>query len=144
MKWIDTLVQLRKEKVDSIEKDLMNLQSMQTSAQATLSRYIQDFNEIVMPQASNGAMLQQLTMQRGFATAAIKEQKEQLRVIDEKLEAMQNVLLEANKELEQAKYIKADYVKKELYKAKQKEQKRLDELASQRFYLTHRQGHSDV
>ena len=144
MKWIDTLIKLRKESVDAFEKELMKVQSIYNAEEKKMQLLQEQLRGIKMPQASSGARLKQFSLQRNYANQAIKEQNILLENISEHLQSVRESLLEANKELEQAKFIKADYVKKELYKAKQKEQKMLDELASQKFYLNQQVAAIDV
>jgi flagellar export protein FliJ len=139
VKWIDTLIKLRKDSVEGIERELVKLQSNINIQNITLVRLNGEFRSVEIPQQANGAMLQQISMQRSFAMSAIKEQEMLLQKLEKKAQELTDRLLEANKELEQAKYIKADYVQKAMQKAKQKEQKIVDELASQRFFIK-RQG----
>lgn len=144
MKWIDTLIKLRKDSVDSIERELVKVQANLNAQETILKSLIGDFQSIVMPTQSTGAVLKQFSIQREYATQAIKAQEIYVQNLIVVVQDYQNRLLEANKELEQAKYIKADYVKKELFKAKQKEQKVIDELASQRFYENNKENKIDV
>jgi len=138
VKWIDTLIKLRKDSVEGIERELVKLQSTINIQTIALARLNSDFRSVEIPQQANGAMLQQISMQRSFAMSAIKEQELLLQKLQKKAQELTDRLLEANKELEQAKYIKADYVQKAMQQAKQKEQKVVDELASQRFFIKHR------
>lgn len=135
MKWIDTLIKLRKDSVDLRERELMKVQSNYNEQEKILHNLHNEFLAIKMPQISSGGMLRQFSLQRDYSMRAIKEQQILLQNLKQYLQSLRESLLQANKELEQAKYIKADFVKKELHKMKQKEQKILDELASQRFYI---------
>jgi len=134
MKWIDTLIKLRKDSVEARKRELIRVQSIYNEQIKKMQYLQEEFRSITIPKASNGAMLQQFSLQRSYSMRAIKEQHNLISNLEQQLQNLKEALLEANKELEQAKYIKADYVKKQLHRAKQIEQKRLDELASQRFY----------
>lgn len=139
MKWIDTLIQLRQQSVDNAQKMVAQLQGKLQLQETILTQRHSDFQSIQLPRQSSGAMLKQFSIQRDFALQSIKEQEGFVQKTKELLEKARQEYFTAHTELEQAKYIKADYVKKELYKAKQKEQKLIDELASQRFYINHKE-----
>lgn len=144
MKWIDTLIQLRQDSVDNTQKELAKLQGHLQQQKFLLQRLQNEYQAIELPRHSNGAILKQFTTQRDFATKAIKEQAAVVAKIEQEVERLQQQYLQTNQELEQAKYIKADHVKKELYKQKQKEQKLIDELASQRFYTITQEAKKNV
>jgi|GEM_PF-3543735 len=134
MKWIDTLIKLRKDSVEARKRELIQVQSIYNEQIKKMQYLQEEFRNIAIPKANNGAMLQQFSLQRSYSMRAIKEQQNLISNLEQQLRNLKEALLEANKELEQVEYIKADYVKKKLHRAKQIEQKRLDELASQRFY----------
>jgi len=134
MKWIDTLIKLRKDSVEAHKRELIKVQSVFNEQEKKMQYLQEEFRNIAISKASNGAMLQQFSLQRSYSMRAIKEQQNLISNLARQLQNSKEALLEANKELEQAKYMKADYLKKQLNRAKQIEQKRLDELASQRFY----------
>ncbi len=139
MKWIETLVKIRKESVDSLEREVALHNARLSRAQSVLSTLREDYRHIQIPQSSNGAMLGQVSLQRKFAQNAIKEQEQKLFALQQKLAHAKEALQEANKELEQAKFIEADHVKKELQQQKRREQRFLDEISSQRFYINQRE-----
>lgn len=144
MKWIETLLQLRKDSADSIEKELVQAQAVLNSEQSILWQLKKEFDSIVLPKQSTGMVMQQITLQRNYHAKSLQMQMEKVQRIGKKVKILQESLLEANKEYEQAKYIKADYVKKQMQAQKKQEQKRIDELASQRFYLEHHEGRYNV
>ncbi|MGM0532925.1 MAG: flagellar export protein FliJ [Campylobacterota bacterium] len=135
MQWLETLLKLRKDTLQSIEKELSLLQSEKNRQESNYNRLRQDALALQLPQKSSGAMISWISMQKRYATQALQAQQQKLAQVHKRIEQTKQRYLEANQEYEQAKYLKADYVKKRAYVQKQKDQKFLDELSSQRFYL---------
>ena len=138
MKWVSTLVKIRKDNLDKIERELIKLNYQISKESEKLYKLKEEMKNFSLPFCASGGYLQQYRLQKSYAREVYLNQQNIVDNLYHHQQMLQEKLKEANMEYEQANYINAQYLKEQIKKSKHKEQIFTDELSSQQFYLKNR------
>jgi len=125
----DSLVKLKKVKIDEVENEVSKLNQAIFQAQEELNKIKQEFSDFQYPKVGNFSLLQQFKILQTALLNQINQQQTNLNMLENQHNHLIEKLKEVNLEYEKFKYLQGDEIKKHLNKLKEQEAKDMDEIA---------------
>ena len=125
----DSLVKLKKLKVDEIQNNISKLNASLQQEEKILHSLENELSSMALPKEGNFALITQFKMIQQAKLKEIKQKQSQISFIKSQIENLNNQLKEANLEYEKMKYLQGEEIKKYLKKLKENEAKQMDEIA---------------
>ena len=125
----DSLVKLKKLKVDEKERELTKLNNQISVAYEELQNIKKEIENFEYPKEGNFALITQYKMIQNAFFNQLKEKEEFINFLKMEKENLQLQLKELNLEYEKMKYLQGEEIKKYVKKLKEKEAKDMDEIA---------------
>ena len=125
----DSIVKLKKLKVDECQNEMTQLNNKIFEAQKEMDDIQQQINEFQYPKDGSFAIMKQSKSLLNAIVSQKNTKQEQINFLNSQKDILVNNLKNANLEYEKMKYLQAEEIKKYLQELKQKEVKELDEIA---------------
>ena len=125
----DSLVKLKKLKVEEKERELTKLNNQISIAYEELQNIKKEIENFEYPKEGNFALITQFKMIQNAFFNQLKEKEEFINSLKIEKENLQLQLKELNLEYEKMKYLQGEEIKKYIKKLKEKEAKDMDEIA---------------
>jgi len=125
----DSLVKLKKLKVDEIQNNLSKINTQLQIEKENLEKLKEEFSQLQYPKSGNFGMITQFKMLQSEMQNAINQKQAQIAFINSQIHNLQHHLKEANLEYEKMKYLQSEEIKKYIQKLKKQEEKNIDEIA---------------
>jgi len=125
----DSLVKLKKLKIDEIQSNISKINSSLQKELNNLQILENEFASMALPKEGNFAVITQFKMIQQAKIREINQKKSQIEFIKSQIENLNNQLKDANLEYEKIKYLQAEEIKKYIKKLKEAEAKNMDEIA---------------
>jgi len=125
----DSLVKLKKVKIDEVENEMSKLNQTLFKAQEELEKMKQEFSEFQYPTSGNFSVLQQFKILQQAFLNQINQQQINVNMLEKQKEHLNMKLKEVSLEYEKFKYLQGEEIKKEIKKIKDQEAKNMDEIA---------------
>ncbi len=143
MKNYRALTKLRKQQFERAEQALAAANAEKRRLEREKEKLRADVRAIEVPGSGIGRQLGLIVSQKAALKAAIEALERRIEAADERCRQRQEDLMAAHIAYEQAKSLEAKIVAVHLAKEKRREQGRLDEIASQRFWRDTRTEEED-
>jgi len=125
----DSLVKLKKVKIDEVENEMSKLNQSIFKAKEELKKIKEEFSEFQYPTSGNFALLQQFKLLQKALLNQLNQQQINVNMLENQHQNLMNKLKEVNLEYEKFKYLQGEEIKKYLKKLKEQEAKDMDEIA---------------
>jgi len=125
----DSLVKLKKLKVDEKEREITKINNQIAKAYEELKKIQEEINNFEYPKEGNFSLITQFKLMQNALFNQLKEKQNQINFLENQKNILTQQLKELNLEYEKMKYLQGEEIKKYLQKLKQKEAKELDEIA---------------
>jgi len=125
----DSIVKLKKLKIDEVNKDISKLNSQLNKINQELLQIEQEISEFEYPKNGNFSLITQFKMLLNAKILELNQKKENIKFLENQKKILLEKLKEVNFEYEKMKYLQGEEIKKEIKKIKQQEAKNLDEIA---------------
>jgi len=125
----DSLVKLKKLKIDEKEREITKLNNQIKIAYDELQTIKKEIKNFKYPKEGNFALITQFKLMQNAIFNQIKEKENYINFLENQKNILSNQLKELYLEYEKMKYLQAEEIKKYIKKLKQKEAKELDEIA---------------
>ena len=125
----DSLVKLKKLKVDEKEREIQKLNNQISQAYEELNTIQQEINNFQYPTTGNFSLITQFKMMQNALFNQLKEKQNQINFLNNQKEILSTTLKDLNLEYEKMKYLQGEEIKKYIQQIKNKEAKELDEIA---------------
>jgi len=125
----DSLVKLKKLKLDEKEKELTKLNNQILKAYEELKKIEEETKQFEYPKSGNFALITQFKMMQNAMFNQLKEKQNHINFLENQKNILANQIKELSLEYEKMKYLQAEEIKKYIKKLKQKEAKEMDEIA---------------
>ena len=125
----DSLVKLKKLKVDEKEREISVLNNQIALAYEDIEQLKQEITSFEYPKTGNFALITQFKMMQQALFNQLKEKENYINYLENQKNILSHQLKELNLEYEKMKYLQGEEIKKYIKKIKQKEAKELDEIA---------------
>ncbi len=125
----DSLVKLKKLKVDEKERELTKLNNQLSIVYDELQTIKKEIENFEYPKEGNFALITQFKMMQNAIFNQLKEKEEFINFLEQQKQNLQFQLKELNLEYEKMKYLQGEEIKKYVKKLKEKEAKEMDEIA---------------
>ena len=125
----DSLVKLKKLKVEEKERELTNLNNQIAQAYEELAEIQKEIDKFEYPKEGNFALITQFKILQNSLFKQLQEKQNYINFLENQKIILQTQLKELNLEYEKMKYLQAEEIKKYVKKLKEKEAKEMDEIA---------------
>ena len=125
----DSLVKLKKLKIDEKEREITKLNNQIKIAYDELQTIKKEIKNFKYPKEGNFALITQFKLMQNAIFNQIKEKENYINFLENQKNILSNQLKELYLEYEKMKYLQGEEIKKYIKKLKQKEAKELDEIA---------------
>jgi flagellar export protein FliJ len=125
----DSLVKLKKVKIDEIENQISKMNAEIQKVQEELESLKQEIAEFEYPKSGNFSLITQFKMMQKALLNQLTQKENNIKFLENQKNILANKLKEANLEYEKMKYLQGEEIKKYLNKLKEKESKEMDEIA---------------
>ena len=125
----DSLVKLKKLKVDEKEREITKINNQITKAIENIQQIQNEIDNFEYPKEGSFSIMTQFKLMQNALFNQLKEKEEYLNWLQNQKNILTEQLKEINLEYEKIKYLQSEEIKKYLQKLKQKEAKELDEIA---------------
>jgi len=125
----DSLVKLKKLKVDEKERELIKLNNQISQAYEEMLKIQNEIDSFEYPKEGNFSLITQFKIMQNALFNQLKEKQEYIIFLENQKEILSNQLKELNLEYEKMKYLQGQEIKKYLEKLKHKEAKEMDDIA---------------
>jgi flagellar export protein FliJ len=125
----DSIVKLKKSKVDELNNELAKLNNQILKAKEELDILENELKSFEYPKNGNFGLISQFKMLQNAKINEINQKKEQIQFLNNQKNILVQRVKEANLEYEKMKYLQAKEIEKIVKKIKQKEAKEMDEIA---------------
>ena len=125
----DSVVKIKKQKVDKIERNIQKINSSIKMLQMKIEELRKSFNSLSLPSSGNFATLQQISLQKNIFLSEIKSYENQIKILENRKSELIKELKKANIEYEKMKYLQNEEIKKKIKNIRLKESKEMDEIA---------------
>ena len=125
----DSLVKLKKLKVDEKERELIKLNNQISQAYEEMFKIQNEIDSFEYPKEGNFSLITQFKIMQNALFNQLKEKQEYIIFLENQKEILSNQLKELSLEYEKMKYLQGQEIKKYLEKLKHKEAKEMDDIA---------------
>jgi len=125
----DGVVKLKKQKVDSIQKNLQKINASINELNLKISSLEESLRSFTIPREGKISIINQIKHQQGIIRDEIAKLQNQITVLKSRKNELLEELKKANTEYEKMKYLQNEEIKKALKELKLKESREMDELA---------------
>ena len=125
----DSLVKLKKLKVEEKEKELTKLNNQIAQAYEELDEIQKEIDKFEYPKEGNFALITQFKILQNALFNQLKEKQNHINFLEKQKEILSTQIKELSLEYEKMKYLQAEEIKKYIKKLKEKEAKEMDEIA---------------
>lgn len=129
----DKLVQVRKTQVNQLEAKIAQIRATIKNQELEIDRRKSELNLVTTPKEGSISILQSYLAAKKVMSLQIKELLERVESIKKELNSVQLKYKLAMMEYEKSKHLKDSEIQRAIVEMKQKEQKDIDEVASQLF-----------
>jgi len=125
----DSLVKLKKLKIDEKEREITKLNNQIKIAYDDLNKLKDEISSFEYPKEGNFALITQFKMMQNAIFNQLKQKENYIEFLKNQKNILSNQLKDIYLEYEKMKYLQAEEIKKYIKKIKQQEAKELDEIA---------------
>jgi flagellar export protein FliJ len=125
----DSLLKLKKLKVDEINNELSKLNSKIEKANQELIQFQEEVSNFEYPKSGSFSLMNQFRTILNGKLVEVNQKRLEIDYLNNQHSTLIEKLKDVNLEFEKIKYLQAEEIKKEIQKLKKTEAKNLDEIA---------------